>query len=39
MKSNKGFRLAYLDLTLAPSKGQAQGHARFDREHLKNDHR
>ena len=34
MKSHKGFRLAYLDLTLAYLKCQGQGHAHFDCKYL-----
>ena len=33
------FRLSNLNLTLAHSKGQGQGHTHFDREYLANDNR
>ena len=35
MKSHVGFWLAYLDLTMAYSKGQGNGHAHFDCEYCK----
>ena len=34
MKSHKGFRLPYLDLTSAHSKGQGEGHVHFGSECL-----
>ena len=39
MKSHIGFRLAYLDLALAQSKGQCQVHVNFDCEYLKTGNR
>ena len=35
LKSHKGFRLAYLDLTIAHSKCKVQGHSNYDCESLK----
>ena len=35
LKSYKGFRLAYLDLTMAHSKDKGQGHSNYDCESLK----
>ena len=38
MMSHMGFRLVYLDLTVAHSKGHGQGHAHFSRKYLQNGH-
>ena len=35
MKSDMGCHLAYLDLTLAHTKGQGRGHVYFDGRYLK----